>query len=71
MVYYTEADLKEISIHKYDNLLIQKLGTADVDEIEVDDETFFPFTDADVFRQGTCQLFAYALKKTFGYDASY
>ena len=67
MAYYTQSDLEEISIYQYDDLLIEKLGTADVDDIVAENDTAFAFEDADDFRQGACQLFAYALKETFGY----
>lgn len=67
MAYYTVADLEKITIHEYDNLLFEKLGTTDMDIIEKDLDTYFPFKDADAFRQGACQLFADALKKRFGH----
>ena len=67
MAYYTQSNLEAISIHQYDNLLIEKLGTADVEGIVAEDGTVFAFDDADDFRHGACQLFAYALKEAFGY----
>ena len=67
MAYYTQEDLEAISIHKYDNLLIKKLGIADVDDIVDEDGEAFPYDDADDFLQGACQLFAYALKEAFEY----
>ena len=67
MEYLTREQLCAISIHRYDYLLKEKYGTTDVENMIADDGTEFALDDADIFRQGVCQLFAYALRETFGY----
>lgn len=59
--YYSKTDLEQISIKKY--LGTDESITALVDDIDSD----FVLDNADVFRQGVCQLFAYALNEKFEY----
>lgn len=64
--YYHKSDLMEISIERYEKALRE----ADVGyskSLLEDPESEFVLYDADVFRQGVCQLFAYALNEKFGY----
>lgn len=61
MVYYCKDELQQISIKKY--LGADKTITKLLD----DDNSEFILDNADVFRQGVCQLFAYALHKTYKY----
>ena len=59
--YYSKEDLELISIKKY-------LGTdKSIIELVDDIDSDFVLDNADVFRQGVCQLFAYALKQRFNY----
>lgn len=67
MEYLSKEELQAVSIHKYDDLLNEKYGTTKVEEMVAADGTEFVLDDADIFRQGVCQLFAYALREKFGY----
>ena len=59
--YFCKEDLEQISIKEY--LGSDKSITELVDDIDSD----FVLDNADVFRQGVCQLFAYALNQKFNY----
>ena len=59
--YFCKEDLEQISIKEY--LGTDKSITELVDDIDSD----FVLDNADVFRQGVCQLFAYALNQKFNY----
>lgn len=59
--YYTKEDLEKISIKKY-------LGTDErIVELVDGRDSEFVLDNADVFRQGVCQLFAYALNEKYKY----
>lgn len=59
--YYTKEDLEKISIKKY-------LGTDErIVELVDGRDSEFVLDNADVFRQGVCQLFAYALNEKYTY----
>lgn len=53
MRYLTEAELRKIQNQEW--------------SLNLDDD-YFPYSDAGVFLQGSCQLFAYALNEKFGYN---
>ena len=67
MVYYTKEDLEAISIASFSEELkgIPYINYSDV-LVDLPDSEFVLDT-ADIFRQGVCQLFAYALWEAFGY----
>jgi hypothetical protein len=67
MKYYTKTDLEGILITGFSKELkeIPEINYTDM-LIESPDSEFILDT-ADVFRQGICQLFAYALQEEFGY----
>lgn len=65
MKYYNKSDLSKLGILQFMEKI--ECGKAmDLRQIIVNDLRFV-FYDADVFRQGVCQLFAYALHQRFGY----
>ena len=59
--YYHKEELGNICIKEYLEMDKQLL-----DMIDASDDCF-PFEFADIFLQGVCQLFAYALNEQFGY----
>lgn len=59
--YFCKEDLEQISINEY--LGTDKSITELVNVIDSD----FVLDNADVFRQGVCQLFTYALNQKFNY----
>ncbi|MBE2989098.1 hypothetical protein IMK14_00255 [Sneathia sp. DSM 16630] len=59
--YFCKEDLEQISIKEY-------LGTdKSITELVNDIDSDFVLDNADVFKQGVCQLFAYALNQKFNY----
>ncbi len=67
MKYYTETDLIEISIYQFSKEL-RANNSINYSEELVENDEHFVFYNADIFRQGVCQLFAYALHKRFRYE---
>ena len=59
--YYSKKDLEQKSIKDY-------LGTdKNITELVDNNNSDFVLDNADIFRQGVCQLFAYALNKKYKY----
>ena len=64
--YYNKNDLIKISIERFEkNLREANVGYSK--SLLEDPESEFVLVNADVFRQGVCQLFAYALNEIFKY----
>lgn len=66
ITYYNKNDLIKISIERFE----KSLSDANVGyskSLLEDPESEFVLFDADVFRQGVCQLFAYVLNEIFDY----
>lgn len=66
MEFYNESDLSKLSIFQFSKELIDSKSVVNLESLVENDERFI-FYNADVFRQGVCQLFAYALNQKFGY----
>ena len=66
MEFYNESDLSKISILQFSKQLADSKSIENLERLVEYDEHFI-FYNADVFRQGVCQLFAYALNQKFGY----
>ena len=66
MELYNESDLSKLSIFQFSKQLLDD-KSINYSEQLVKDNLHFVFYNADVFRQGVCQLFAYALNQKFGY----
>lgn len=64
--YYEKQDLIKLQIKDY---LDEMKLSADEKKLIIEDrdEDEFVITDADIFRQGDCQLFAYVLNKKWKY----
>lgn len=67
MKYYCKKDLLNISIAEFADILKSDPSINYTDALLEDADTEFILDDADVFRQGVCQLFAFALQEEFGY----
>ncbi|MBQ3206282.1 MAG: hypothetical protein IJB37_07005 [Peptococcaceae bacterium] len=66
MEFYNESDLSKLSILQFSKQLTGDKSINYLNQLVENDERFI-FYNADVFRQGVCQVFAYALHKRFGY----
>lgn len=65
--YLKENDLNQMVIEKY-AMYLENDTNIDFTLEKINDELMdCPYTDADDFRQGSCQLFAYALNEKYGY----
>lgn len=65
--YLDKESLKKLTIEQYAEELV-KNSKIEFSLDMLDDDMFdCPYTDADVFRHGSCQLFAFALHEKFGY----
>ena len=67
MIYYTKEDLEKISIADFSEELKQIPYINYSDLLVESPDSEFVLDTADIFRQGVCQLFAYALWEAFGY----
>lgn len=65
MDYYNKSDLSKLTILQFSEQL-KDSKSINLEQLVETDERFV-FDNADVFRQGVCQIFAYALHKRFGY----
>ena len=65
MDYYNKSDLSKLTILQFSEQLKDGISINLEQLVETDEH--FVFDNADVFRQGVCQIFAYALHKRFGY----
>lgn len=65
MAYYNKSELCRISILEFSKQ-IERDQLIDLGQM-VENDCHFVFYDADMFRQGVCQLFAYVLHRKFGY----
>lgn len=65
MEFYNKSDLSKISILQFSKQ-IENSKSIDLNQM-VENNLDFVFCDADIFRQGVCQLFAYVLNQKFGY----
>lgn len=65
--YLSKINLKALTINQFANELNQylekEISPNQINSIDLD----CPYEDADIFRQGSCQIFAYALHEEFGY----
>lgn len=66
MGFYNESDLRKITILQFSKQLADSKSVKNLEGLLEKDEHFI-FDNADIFRQGVCQLFAYALQQKFGY----
>ena len=65
MEFYNKSDLSKISILQFSKQF-ENSKSIDLNQM-VENNLDFVFCDADIFRQGVCQLFAYVLNQKFGY----
>ena len=63
--YYSQEQLEQISIKSFSNALKNSNAINYSDELVDDLGSEFVLDNADVFRQGVCQLFAYALNEKY------
>ena len=68
MKYYTKADLEGIHITDFSKELKEIPEINYTDMLVESSDSEFVLDTADIFRQGICQLFAYALQEEFGYS---
>ena len=69
MNYYKKADLQKIRIESFSEELRNNNQINYSDALVEDIDSDFILDDADIFRQGVCQLFAFALNQKYGYTA--
>ena len=62
-----KENLQQLKIKQYAKELCQNSDIAFSLHMLEDEKIEFPYEDADVFRQGSCQLFAFALHEKYGY----